>query len=177
MGRAGFALIAAIIVGTAVAVNQAAAETRVITSDLTAQFVPLEVNKFIVIDLPRGAKEVLVANPKIANVMMQTDRRVLILAVATGQTDIVFYDAARQQIEALNLSVVGFPPASANPPAGPEYVVTVISGGGKQIFLSCTHTSDLSEGAACYATPTPPNNSNSLDALPKGSTVTIPVGK
>ncbi len=70
--------------------------------------------KFIVIDLPRGAKEVLVANPKIANVMMQTDRRVLILAVATGQTDIVFYDAARQQIEALNLSVVVSPPLLQN---------------------------------------------------------------
>jgi hypothetical protein len=168
------ALIATVITGASFGTNFATAQTRVVTSDATAQLVPLEVGKFIVIDLAADAKDVVVANPTIANVVLRTARRAVILATGPGQTNIAFYDDARRQIEALDVTVQSYPVHPATLPSGPENVVIVFRGPQSWLSLSCTQTSNLGEGAACYSREEPAGN---LKDLPPGSELKIPVGK
>ena len=60
----------------------AAAPTAQIIGDQAARFIPLGVGKSIVIDLPGDIKDVLVADPKIANAVVRTSRRAYIIGVA-----------------------------------------------------------------------------------------------
>ena len=55
----------------------------------------LGIGKSIVIDLPRDIKDVLVADPKIANAVVRSAQRAYIIGAAVGQTNIVFFDPAR----------------------------------------------------------------------------------
>ena len=57
------------------------------------------------IDLPRDIKDVLVADPKIANAVVRSAQRAYIIGAAVGQTNIVFFDAAGQQIAAYDIAV------------------------------------------------------------------------
>ena len=57
------------------------------------------------IDLPRDIKDVLVADPKIANAVVRSTQRAYIIGAAVGQTNIVFFDSAGQQIAAYDIAV------------------------------------------------------------------------
>ena len=57
------------------------------------------------IDLPRDIKDVLVADPKIANAVVRSAQRAYIIGAAVGQTNIVFFDAAGLQIAAYDIAV------------------------------------------------------------------------
>lgn len=70
-----------------------------------ARFVSLGVGKSFVIDLPRDTKDVLVADPKIANVVLRSAQRAYIIGAAVGQTNIVFFDIAGQSIAAYDIAV------------------------------------------------------------------------
>ncbi len=72
---------------------------------LNARFLALGVGKSIVIDLPRDVKDVLVADPKIANAVIRSAQRAYIIGAAVGQTNIVFFDASGQQISAYDIAV------------------------------------------------------------------------
>jgi pilus assembly protein CpaC len=72
---------------------------------LNARFLPLGIGKSIVIDLPRDIKDVLVADPKIANAVVRSAQRAYIIGAAVGQTNIVFFDATGQQIAAYDVAV------------------------------------------------------------------------
>src|SRR6201994_4927810 len=72
---------------------------------MNARFLPLGIGKSIVVDLPGDIKDVLVADPKIANAVVRTARRAYIIGAAVGQTNIVFFDGAGQQIAAYNIAV------------------------------------------------------------------------
>ena len=72
---------------------------------MNARFLALGVGKSIVIDLPRDIKDVLVADPKIANAVVRSAQRAYIIGAAVGQTNIVFFDAAGQQIAAYDIAV------------------------------------------------------------------------
>ena len=76
-----------------------------IYGDKAAQFVPLGVSKSIVIDLPGDIKDVLVADPKIANAVVRTSRRAYIIGVAVGQTNVYFFDAEGRQLMAFDIAV------------------------------------------------------------------------
>jgi pilus assembly protein CpaC len=78
-----------------------------VTADgqMNARFMPLGVGKSIVIDLPRDIKDVLVADPKIATAVVRSAQRAYIIGAAVGQTNIVFFDAAGQQIAAYDIAV------------------------------------------------------------------------
>jgi pilus assembly protein CpaC len=54
----------------------------VISSDATAIFLPLVVNKSVVIDLTSDIKDVLVSSPAIVNAVVRTKRRAYIIGVA-----------------------------------------------------------------------------------------------
>ena len=57
------------------------------------------------IDLPRDIKDVLVADPKIANAVVRSTQRAYIIGAAVGQTNIIFFDSAGQQIAAYDIAV------------------------------------------------------------------------
>ena len=72
---------------------------------MNARFLSLGVGKSIVIDLPRDIKDVLVADPKIANAVVRSAQRAYIIGATVGQTNIVFFDSAGQQIAAYDIAV------------------------------------------------------------------------
>src|ERR1700737_1421842 len=72
---------------------------------MNARFLPLGIGKSLVIDLPRDIKDVLVADPKIATAVVRSAQRAYIIGVAVGQTNIVFFDSAGQQIAAYDIAV------------------------------------------------------------------------
>ena len=69
------------------------------------RFLSLGVGKSVVIDLPRDVKDVLVADPKIANAVVRSSQRAYIIGGAVGQTNIVFFDADGQQVASYDIAV------------------------------------------------------------------------
>jgi pilus assembly protein CpaC len=72
---------------------------------MNARFLALGIGKSVVIDLPRDIKDVLVADPKIATAVVRSAQRAYIIGAAVGQTNIVFFDSAGQQIAAYDIAV------------------------------------------------------------------------
>jgi pilus assembly protein CpaC len=75
------------------------------SGQLNAKFLPLGIGKSVVVDLPRDVKDVLVADPKIANAVVRSAQRAYIIGAAVGQTNIIFFDSAGQQISAYDIAV------------------------------------------------------------------------
>src|SRR5664279_1601366 len=78
---------------------------QVAASEGTSRFIPLGVGKSVAIDLPADIKDVLVADPKIANAVIRSSRRVYMIGVAIGQTNIFFFDANGKQIAGFDIAV------------------------------------------------------------------------
>ncbi len=90
------------------AMQQASGQTvRVdLSSDSTeTRALSLPKGKSAVIDLPTDAQDVLVTDPKVANVVLATRRRIYVLGVEGGQTDAAFFDASGRQMLRLNIRV------------------------------------------------------------------------
>lgn len=71
----------------------------------TGQRIDLSIGKSIIIELPRDAREVFVANPKVANAVVRSARKLFIIGVADGATSIFAMDADGQQIATLDIAV------------------------------------------------------------------------
>ncbi|MBY0296011.1 MAG: type II and III secretion system protein family protein [Methylobacterium sp.] len=67
--------------------------------------IDLTQGRSLVIDLPRDAKEVFVANPKVANAVVRSTRKVFVIGVENGATSIFVMDAEGRQIAALDVTV------------------------------------------------------------------------
>ncbi|MGB8040919.1 MAG: pilus assembly protein N-terminal domain-containing protein, partial [Pseudolabrys sp.] len=78
---------------------------KMAASEATSRFVPLGIGKSVAIDLPADIKDVLVADPKIANAVIRSSRRVYMIGVAVGQTNIFFFDADGKQIAGFDIAV------------------------------------------------------------------------
>jgi pilus assembly protein CpaC len=78
---------------------------KVAASEGTSRFIPLGIGKSVAIDLPADIKDVLVADPKIANAVVRSSRRVYMIGVAVGQTNIFFFDADGKQIAGFDIAV------------------------------------------------------------------------
>jgi pilus assembly protein CpaC len=76
-----------------------------IDGQMGARPVSLGIGKSIVLDLPRDIKDVLVADPKIANAVVRSSQRAYIIGASVGQTNIIFFDSAGQQIAAYDIAV------------------------------------------------------------------------
>jgi pilus assembly protein CpaC len=72
---------------------------------MNARFLGLGIGKSVVVDLPRDIKDVLVADPRIANAVVRSSQRAYIIGATVGQTNIVFFDSAGQQIAAYDIAV------------------------------------------------------------------------
>ena len=104
-----FSAVAALTLNPAlmpvVASDYRVAAPSVADGNMNARFLSLGIGKSIVIDLPRDIKDVLVADPKIANTVVRSSQRAYIIGAAVGQTNIVFFDSAGQQIAAYDIAV------------------------------------------------------------------------
>lgn len=155
--------------GVATEIKPHAADMRVIGSDSTARYVALGVDKAIVIDVAGDIKDVLVANPTIANAVVRNQHRAFIIGKGLGQTNVYFFDAEGRQIGALDVSVSTDPrPIDIlGEPVVVDNVITVYFGANNgYATFGCTPRCKL---------PTP-TASPTLDSLPKGSSVSLPVG-
>ena len=56
------------------------------------RFCTLPLNKSLILDLPSDARDVLVSNPGIADVVVRTSRRIYLTGVAVGQTNLFVFD-------------------------------------------------------------------------------------
>ena len=59
---------------------------QIAASEATSRFIPLGIGKSVAMDLPADIKDVLVADPKIANAVIRSSRRVYMIGVTVGQT-------------------------------------------------------------------------------------------
>src|ERR1700738_4829638 len=105
-----FSAVAALTLNPAltpvVASDYRAAAPRVAADgQMNARFLALGIGKSVVIDLPRDIKDVLVADPKIANAILRSAQRAYMIGVAVGQTNVVFFDTAGQQIASYDIAV------------------------------------------------------------------------
>ncbi len=75
------------------------------TGQAKVRFLALGVGKSAIIDLPRDAKDVLVADPKIANAVIRSPQRAYIIGATVGQTNVVFFDSDGEQIAAYDIAV------------------------------------------------------------------------
>jgi len=69
------------------------------------RFLSLGIGKSVVVDLPRDVKDVLVADPKIANAVIRSSQRAYIIGAGIGQTNVVFFDAEGQQVASYDIAI------------------------------------------------------------------------
>ena len=95
---------------TAQALPAAASGAQTVRIDLggpagPSRMMALPKGKSAVIELPVDARDVLVSDPRVADVVLSTPRRIYVLGSNAGQTDAVFFDASGRQILNLNIRV------------------------------------------------------------------------
>ena len=74
------------------------------SADVTEQLT-LTVNKSYMIEFDTQIDDVIVANPGIANIVARDNRRVAVMGVAPGESNIVFLDRTGRKIKVLEVSV------------------------------------------------------------------------
>ena len=71
----------------------------------TARRLSMGVGKSLILDLPRDAAEVVVGNPKIANAIVRSPRRIYVLGVDNGATTIFAMDKDGNKIASIEISI------------------------------------------------------------------------
>ena len=86
--------------------HEAAAEPIVVAGGVAGtRTLQLDKGKSIVVDFPRDIKDVLIANPKVANAIVRSSRRAYIIAIENGATNIFFFDSDGRQIAGFDIDV------------------------------------------------------------------------
>lgn len=70
-----------------------------------ARRLDLSIGRSVILDLPRDAKEVFVANPGVANAVVRSARKMFLIGIAYGGTSIIATDAEGRQIAAFEINV------------------------------------------------------------------------
>jgi pilus assembly protein CpaC len=69
------------------------------------QRINIGVGKSVIVDLPRDAAEIFVGNPKVANAIVRTPRKLYVIAAANGQTTILAMDSSGQTISTVEINI------------------------------------------------------------------------
>lgn len=103
------AALLTVAVGSTPAVAQSTetGAVHVTHSGNSATSTPLQLplNKSAIIDLPSDARDVLLSNPEIADVVVRTSRRLYVIGRALGQTNAFVFDAEGRQVANLEIRV------------------------------------------------------------------------
>ena len=70
-----------------------------------ARRISMGIGKSVIIDLPEDAAEIFVGNPKVANAVVRSARKLYIIGIADGQTTVFALDFQGRQIAALEISI------------------------------------------------------------------------
>jgi pilus assembly protein CpaC len=70
-----------------------------------SQNIAIPHGKSAIIELPVDVRDVLVTDPKVAEAVLRTPRRIYVMGVKAGSTDAVFFDAGGRRILSLNIRV------------------------------------------------------------------------
>jgi len=76
-----------------------------VSGQSSSQRIKLGLNKSIVVDLPRDAYDILVANPSVADAVTRTARRIYLFGKSVGETNIFVFGPNGEQIASLDLQV------------------------------------------------------------------------
>ncbi len=82
-----------------------ASTAYIASGENTSSSIALGIGKSVVIDLPRDVKDVLVADPKIANAVVRSARRAYLIGIAVGQTNVFFFDEQGRQIAGYDIAI------------------------------------------------------------------------
>lgn len=108
------AIAVALLSGTCLAVGPASAQgltggSPVLTVSPSesgvSRKVELSKGRSLIVDLPRDAKEVFVANPAVANAVVRSSRKLFLIGIENGATSIFVMDADGRQIAALDVTI------------------------------------------------------------------------
>ena len=83
-----------------------------------ARRIDLSIGRSLIVDLPRDAKEVFVANPKVANAVVRSTRKIFVIGMTNGATTIFVMDADGRQIAALDINGRPRPQRACARPSG-----------------------------------------------------------
>ena len=81
------------------------ASSAIASEQAIARRLDLSIGRSVVIDLPRDAKEVFVANPAVANAVVRSTRKIFLIGVSNGYTSIYVMDADGRQISVIEVNV------------------------------------------------------------------------
>lgn len=109
------AIIAPLVAGAAIPTGLAAAEPAGAggvsfgqngqNGDVGTRRMDLSIGRSVVVDLPRDAKEVFVANPGVANAVVRSARKIFLIGIANGATSVFAMDAEGRQIASIEVNV------------------------------------------------------------------------
>jgi pilus assembly protein CpaC len=89
--------------------QEAATESRIIRVSAQPGGIPqklaLSLNKAAILELDRDARDVVIANPEIADAVVRTPRRIFILSLSVGQTNAIFLDGQGRHIATVEIAV------------------------------------------------------------------------
>ncbi len=101
---AGMMASLSVVAGIGTVHAQENAEAR-FNSTVAPRRIAMGVGKSVIIDLPQDAAEIFVANPKVANAVVRSPRKLYVIGMDTGQTSVFAMDKQGRQIAALELSI------------------------------------------------------------------------
>jgi len=101
---AGMMASLSVVAGIGTVHAQENAEAR-FSGTVTPRRIAMGVGKSVIIDLPQDAAEIFVANPKVANAVVRSPRKLYVIGMDTGQTSVFAMDKQGRQIAALELSI------------------------------------------------------------------------
>ncbi len=99
------AALAAFTPQIALAGDGAAPNSYVVAAGETKKSLQLGVGRSVIVDLPQDATEIFVGDPKVANAVVRSARRLYVAAVANGQTTIFALAADGSKIAAIEVTV------------------------------------------------------------------------
>lgn len=70
-----------------------------------ARRLDISIGRSIIVDLPREAKEIFVANPKVANAVVRSTRKIFVIGIGDGATSLIALDSDGRQIATLEINV------------------------------------------------------------------------
>lgn len=94
--------------GACMVADARAADDAVVSARGThagAERIDLGLNKSLVVDLPRDAYDILVANPAVADAVTRTKRRIYLFGKQVGETNVFVFGRNGEQIASLDLNV------------------------------------------------------------------------
>lgn len=110
MKRSFASLLAAVALATVLAVgptpSRAADQLSFDSAEaMNGQTVHLAVNKSMVIDLPDDVRDVMVSNPLVADAVIRTNRKIYLIGMAVGETNIFLFGDGNRQVGQFELVV------------------------------------------------------------------------